>query len=630
VETGVSIRAEVGPVPVKVPGSVQKALRDAGIIPDWNIGMNARLCEWVENRDWIFRTEIPPRESGPDSSALLILDGLDGNGRVLVNGSEISAFDNAFTPHEIDLGGHLVPGKPARLEIVFEPPPRWLGQIGYTSKMKQWKPRFNYSWDWISRIVQIGIWDGARIEISNGSAIAELRCVSHADHRKSTGRIEIHGKIENPKASILKLSLTNGKKKEIFKSTISSADFSKNGFVSDEIPVSLWYPNGLGEQNLYRLEIELMSRHGTVEDKALRVIGFRSVEWEKCDGAPEKADPWICVVNGKPVFLQGINWTPLLPNFADVTGAAPRKLIRKYKEMGCNLLRVWGGATLERESFYEACDNLGLMIWQEFPLSSSGIDNHPPDDEKSISELSAIARSYLLRRQHHPSLIIWCGGNELQTGMDGSPGGGKPIDASHPAIAKFAEIVKELDPGRRFLPTSSSGPLFYAGEENYGKGLHWDIHGPWGVVGNRMERQREYWSKDDSLFRSEVGCPGASPIRILEKYSGGKGPLPVSLENPLWHRTSWWFDWPEFEKEKGRNPRNLGEYVKWSQARQAEALSIAAKSAKSRFPKCGGFIVWMGHDSFPCTVNTSIIDFEGKLKPAAKALKKIFLGQAKP
>jgi len=623
-ETGISLRPEVGPVPAKVPCSVQKALLDAKIIPDWNIGMNARLCEWVENRHWIFQTEIPARKSAECSCAILKLDGLDGNGCVFANGTEIGSFDNSFIPYGFDLTKHVSSGKPVRLEIIFELPPRWLGQIGYTSRMKQWKPRFNYTWDWISRVVQIGIWDGVRIEITKGPVIKDLRCITHADHRKEEGWIEVSGKIAKSAGTRLVISLTDSKNGKILRQEVSPAELDGRGFKSRKIPVALWWPNGQGGQDIYRIEVELLSKDGSVEDKVSRQVGFRTVEWEKCDGAPENADPWICVVNGKPVFLQGVNWTPLLPNFADVAESDTLAMLRKYKDMGCNLLRVWGGATLGRESFYDECDRLGLMIWQEFPLSSSGLDNVPPDDEKSISDLSGIARSYIARTQHHPSLILWCGGNELQTNMEGKPGTGKPIGCSDPVIAEFAKIVRELDPGRRFLPTSSSGPLFFAEEKNFGKGLHWDVHGPWNIYGNTMDKQREYWSKDDSLFRSETGCPGASPVSILRKYCGEKGPMPVSLDNPLWHRTAWWFDWPEFEKEKGRKPHSLGEYVKWSQARQAEALSIAANSAKSRFPKCGGFIVWMGHDSFPCTVNTSIIDFEGGLKPAAKALKKIF------
>lgn len=617
-ETGVATRPEVGPVSVSVPGSVQKALLDAGIIPDWNMGMNARACEWVENRDWIFRTEIPSAMIPENSRVVLKLDGLDGNGVVKVNGHEVGAYDNAFIPYRFEIGGLINPDKPTRLEIVFELPPRWLGQIGYTSKFTQWKPRFNYTWDWVSRLVQIGIWDGVSLEVGNGSAIEQLRCVTCTNYREGTGDIELSGEIFNPKPATLKISLNNQKKQKVFHSSVSAEEFNRAGFKASKLPVSLWWPNGLGKQHLYQLKIELVGENGAVEDIETRMIGFRSVEWKKCEGAPENADPWICVVNGTPVFLQGVNWTPRLSNFADVKESDTLRLVKQYKEMGCNLLRVWGGATLEKEFFYNVCNKHGMMVWQEFPLSSSGIENCPPEDEKSIKELSSVARSYISRRQHHPSLILWCGGNELWCSCM------IPTDISHPLIGKFAEIVKEMDPLRRFLPTSPSGPRSVGDEKEFGKGVHWDVHGPWNIMENDMEKQRRYWSSDDAMFRSETGCPGASSAALTRKYSGELDPLPVSLDNPLWGRTSWWFDWPEFAKEKGRAPVDLEEYADWSQERQAIALEMAAKAAKSRFPRCGGFLIWMGHDCFPCTVNTSIIDFEGRPKKAVSALAKIF------
>jgi beta-mannosidase len=329
------------------------------------------------------------------------------------------------------------------------------------------------------------------------------------------------------------------------------------------------------------------------------------------------------VVNGTPVFLQGVNWTPIRPNFADVTAEEYRQRVQAYRELGCNVLRVWGGAFLEKPVLYDLCDELGLLVWQEFPLSSSGIDNWPPEDAGSIAALTAVAESYVRRRQHHVSLLCWCGGNELQGSLDGGKtGGGKPVDLSHPLMRAFADTVARLDPGRRFLASSSSGPLFYAHRSEFGKGLHWDVHGPW------KGESEEYWREDDSLFRSEVGAPGASPADIIRDHAGNLPLLPGTADNPLWRRTSWWIEWPEFLAEQGREPATIEEYVDWSQKRQAMFLVRAASACKARFPRCGGFIVWMGHDCFPCTANTAILDLYGRPKPAALALAEVFRRQA--
>ena len=137
----------------------------------------------------------------------------------------------------------------------------------------------------------------------------------------------------------------------------------------------------------------------------------------------------------------------------------------------------------------------------------------------------------------------------------------------------------------------------------------------------------EYWAGDDALFRSETGAPGASSAEIIRRSKGDLAEMPGTADNPLWRRTSWWIEWPIFVEECGREPASLEEFVAWSQARQAEALVIAARACKDRFPRCGGFIIWMGHDSFPCTANTAIVDFDGEPKPAALALREVFRKQ---
>jgi beta-mannosidase len=282
---------------------------------------------------------------------------------------------------------------------------------------------------------------------------------------------------------------------------------------------------------------------------------------------------------------------------------------------------------LESHAFYRACDEMGLLVWQEFPLSSSGLDNWPPEDPDAVEQMAAIVESYVVRRCHHASLLLWCGGNELQGGPDGEKAGvGRPIDETHPMIARMAEVVATRDPGRRFLPTSSSGPRFDADPAEFGHGVHHDVHGPWSLPGGTLESARRYWEQDDSLFRSEVGAPGAGPEDLIEEYSGGLPTMPASAENPLWRRSSWWIEWDEFLASCGSDAGDpsLSEFVAWSASRQARALELAARSVKRRFPRAGGFIVWMGHDSFPCTANTAVLDFYGRMKPAARALAEVF------
>ena len=160
-----------------------------------------------------------------------------------------------------------------------------------------------------------------------------------------------------------------------------------------------------------------------------------------------------CEINGKDTFLWGVNWTPIRPNFADVTTADVRVLIETYRNLGVNILRVWGGAILEKDDFYDLCDEYGMLVWQDFTLSSSGLDNHPPDDPELVEVYARQARSIIGRRQQHPSLLLWCGGNELyETGKDAiGLLKGFPLAKTHPMLKRFEEVVAAEDPSRRFI-----------------------------------------------------------------------------------------------------------------------------------------------------------------------------------
>ncbi len=176
------------------------------------------------------------------------------------------------------------------------------------------------------------------------------------------------------------------------------------------------------------------------------------------------------------------------------------------------------------------------------------------------------------------------------------------------------------------MPTSPYGPEFYDDPAYFDAWPHWDVHGPW-RPDKGLAAWEEFWEADDSLLRSEVGCPGASPLALVEEYCAPDAFVKPGGEAPAFRRqfdSWWWMEWATFEQEKGRAPVDKAEFIAWSQARQAEALSVAARTCKKRFPRCGGIILWMGHDCFPCSSNTSIIDFLGNPKPAVAALAKVF------
>jgi beta-mannosidase len=390
-----------------------------------------------------------------------------------------------------------------------------------------------------------------------------------------------------------------------------------------------WWPNGEGEPVLHDLRIEVRQppagRTWTFE----RRVGFKHIEWRANPGAPADALPWLCVVNGRPVFLQGVNWTPVRLGYQDTTGAEYARLVGLYRAMGCNTLRVWGGAFLESGLFHDLCDRHGLLVWAEFPLSSSGLDNEPPHAPATIEALCGAARHFVRSRRHHASLLLWCGGNELQVGRGGDHLAGRPCTLDDPCLAALAAVVAGEDPGRRFVPTSPSGPKFYAREEDFGKGLHHHVHGPWGFGDFPAYADwLRYWERDDSTFRSEVGVPSMNTPELLRRHADGEPAGPTAT--PLWRHSAGW--WTQAERLLPRFAHlgagaALEACAAFTRQEQADALAHAARCSKERFPACGGFLVWMGHDCFPCPANTSVIDFDHQPKPAWHALRAVFLAK---
>jgi len=616
--------AEYQDIPIEVPGSVHKALKHQGIIPDWNIGLNYIQNEWIENRHWLIGTRIPDDWITQKENWVLHCKGLDYKGLLMVNGKEVGRFNNAFIPYSFNISPFLKE-KNNTLVFIFECPPEHLGQIGYTSLIKDWKPRFNFGWDWVPRIVQTGIWDEVWLQSGlKNQVLHQLEISPEAAKDRDEGSlfIKINGELEvNFKR--LTVSLMDDSGKFVLDETVPVSKILKGNSWSN-LNVKRWYPNGWGNPSLYLLRLIFYDNDGKILFKEERRLGFKHVEWLPCRGAPKDADPWICSINNRPVFLQGVNWTPIRPNFADLKKTDYQKLLNTYKNLGINTIRIWGGGFPEKIWLYELCDELGILIWQDFPLSSSGLDNYPPTDSITIAGIRQIVQHYINRLKNHVSILLWCGGNELYERGDKAP-----VGLDHPLIAAIEKVVKQNDPGRRFLTGTPSGPSIYSHPEQFGKGIHWDTHGPWklpfSTSKRSMDEVREFWKQNDSFFFSEVGVPGAMSAQMIEKYRGTYPALPASLENPIWRTVNWWNEWDEYVSQWSSEEVVLLEnYVSWSQKRQTEGLGIALKNSKEKFPACGGFLVWMGHDCFPCLINTSIIDFEGNPKPVAERLSQIW------
>lgn len=614
-ETGGFLLPDHGPYPACLPGSVQENLRRAGVVPDWHVGHNSLAIEWVEHRQWMFTTRFRLAKA-PLDAVELFAECLDHSGWVLLDGAVVGEFRGAQLPVRLALGDTLGAGD-NELSLVFDLPPDGQGQLGYTSRAREMKPRYNYSWDWCVRVVPIGAAGALRLETHAGVRLQRPRVTSHVDADLAVGEVSVRTTGEAEFSAIL----ADGT------AAVATGRIAGHGELTLRVAQpKLWWPNGEGPQPLYRLRLEARRDGAIVEIWELE-IGFKHIEWRPCAGAPADALPWLCAVNGRAIFLQGVNWTPVRMGYQDVTREEVERLVTIYRDLGCNLLRVWGGGHLESEAFYAACDRAGLLVWQEFPLSSSGLDSNPPEDDAFIAQLTGVARHYLRARQHHACLLQWCGGNELQIEVPWKDGQRRdPLTLQHRLLAALDVLVRAEDPGHRFLPTSPYGPRFHSTREEFGQGLHHEVHGPWGLDAFPREGEWErYWTDDDALFRGETGVAGASRPELIWKYSGGEPTWPP--DSPYWrHASGWWTQWDRLKDWFAHTKPStaLQEFTYYTRCEQAEKLAFAVQAKKAQFPRCGGFLIWMGHDAFPCLANTSIVEFDHALKPAAHAVAKVF------
>ncbi|GGD89669.1 glycoside hydrolase family 2 protein [Paenibacillus nasutitermitis] len=626
-ELGTAFPPAIGPLPAKVPGAVQADLLRSGRISDPNIGLRSMESEWVENREWAFEKTFVLPDGWVEDRCELVLEGLDFAGEMILNGTNIASFEGMFTPYVIDVTSCVKTAKdgPNHLYILFRQVPEVDGQYGYTDRVELLKSRFNYVWDWCPRIVPVGIWKGVCVRTYSHAKIIDFYPQAAPSEDLASGRIDFSVTLDALYAGSLQAEyeVVDDAGRCVASERTSLAVARGTALYRHTIglhKVDLWWPAGYGEPYLYTAKVRITDEKGCLHAEAEKKIGFRRVEMVSNANAPAGALPYTVVVNGRSVFLKGVNWVPISPLLGTIERRHYEAELSTFQRMNINLLRVWGGAIFEQEPFYDYCDANGLFVWQDFLQSSSGIVNCPSSGQAFMDRLMEAGTHAIREKRTHPSLLLWCGGNELMWE------GFVPVDERHANIAMLKRLVGELDPGRPFLPTSASGPRFTADERDFGQGVHHDVHGPWNYLGETAHY--DYFNRDDALFRSETGAPGMAGVDALHKWKGGHSVWPPTKMNPYWvHRGAWWIQWDQLGELSGPWSEDKDElviYAQMSRFLQWESLRYAAEAVRRREPAASGFIVWMGNEPFANCANTSLVEYGGMPKPAYYGIKKAF------
>lgn len=598
--------------PGRVPGSTVDDAWRAGEIPNPYVDRNSLAGEWVAARTWLYRRRLAVPADAPRNAALRF-DGLDPGGTVILDGEELARHDGMFVPLEVPLGERLAPGTEHDLVVALDAAPPMPSQVSRTELARRHRSRMAYGWDFCPRLPQTGIWRSVDLALYE-ARLADVRVLSQLadDHRSAS--VTVTARIDGGGATGVTVRAHNPSGAVAAEARVDAGASVRIGLDIPE-PV-LWWPNGLGAQPMYRLELTLAG-DGPLDRREIG-FGIRSVGLTPTEGAAPDALPYTLTVNGRPAWIRGWNWTPI-----DVCYGVPRPdrlahLVELLRRANVNLVRVWGGGLIESEVFYGACDAAGILVWQEFSQSSSGVTNTPADDPAFVELMRREAEAIVPLRTHHPSLAIWCGGNEL------ADPDGRPLTDAHPVLGALREVVERLHPGAAWLPTSPSGPRFdnsLAAVDEDPASLH-DVHGPWEHQG--LAAQHERANRTTNLLHSEFGVEGmTNPPTLRATVTEPDRWTADRSDAVLAHRGAWWNNRPFVEGVFGAG-MTLDELARASQHLQADGLRTLIEGDRRRWPRSAGTLPWVFNEPFPNAWSNAAVDYFGAPKAAYFAVAEAY------
>jgi beta-mannosidase len=608
-----------------VPGCPHHDLWRLGEIENPYIERNSLLCEWIPQRTWLYKKTFVVDEEIKGQRVHLHFEGVDYQAEFFLNGQSLGVHIGMFTPAVFDVTDRLHYGRENLLAVVIEAAPPEEPQVGRTSRVRTGKTRMNYWWDFCPRLIHLGIWDDVYLEVTGPVCITDVFIrpqlsadFSHADVFMET---ELNAAITT--SVDLEIILRHAGRVVARRWTQHALEMGQ-AHLETCLGVTaprLWWPNGHGEQEMYEAEVRIAPVSAHAKDvSAVHTVpfGIRQVSLAANESANSAALPYSFIVNGRKTYTKGWNWVPMDVMYGVPQPAKLEHLLRLAKRAHVNLLRVWGGGLIEKEAFYDQCDRLGILVWQEFIQSSSGIDNIPSVAAEYVRGMTDAAEQIIPRRRNHPSLAVWCGGNELMGEAE------LPLDDSHPVLAELKAAVKRLDPDRIWLPTSPSGPVFANSLEGIAKDpstIH-DVHGPWEYQG--ATKQYELYNRGASLLHSEFGVEGITNLRTLNATLSKAHQWPVDLDNPYWfHRGAWWVKRPMWDATFGELP-DVETLVRATQFMQADGLRYALEADRRRKYHNSGTLPWQFNEPYPMAACTSAVDYYGRPKPVYYAVARAY------
>src|SRR5678815_2409632 len=407
-----------------VPGTVHTDLLNNKLIEDPFFRDNEQRLQWIGKTDWEYQTtfHVTP-EILARNNIELVFEGLDTYANVFLNESSLLNADNMFRTWRTDCKRLLKPGANT-LRILFRSPinevlplmakmeyqlPAGNDQGEKTSPHTRKAP-YQYGWDWGPRFVTSGVWRPVSLEAWDKARVEDLHILP-LQVTPATASLAVHVEVVADNDITATIVVDNLRDKTLAVRREVNLKRGSNQVSLDFVikEPALWWPNGLGAHPIYGFKARLLI-NGRVIDATTTRTGLRSLELRQ---QPDKSGKsFTFVINGVPVFAKGGNWIPADSFPTRISKAKYRQLLESVRDTNMNMLRVWGGGIYERSDFYDLCDEMGILVWQDFMFGCSLY----PGDQAFLDSVRHEAIDNVKRLRKHPSIVIWVGNNEMESG----------------------------------------------------------------------------------------------------------------------------------------------------------------------------------------------------------------------
>lgn len=627
-------------MPAIVPGTVHSDLMANGVIEDPHYSMNEKEVQWIERKDWIYKTTFEVEASLLAKDAVeLQFKGLDTYADVYLNDSLILKADNMFVEHRASVKEVLVEGR-NNLTIYFHSPVeeglKKLRQLDYLipatneqapenerTNIFTRKAPFHYGWDWGPRLVTSGVWRPVYLKAWDNAIVEDVYLETKSANEQ---RAEVFAKVEVTvaKAGSYKLALDiNGKSSGV--SQVVDLNEGRN-FVDLSVPVEnprLWWTNGLGEAYLYQFAFNL-EQNNEVLDRHKISYGIRTLRLVQEPDSVGRT--FYFEVNGVPVFMKGANIIPSETLTPMITKETYQDLIQNAIDGNMNMFRAWGGAIYPEDYFYQLCDENGILVWQDFMFACA----LQPGDEAHLENIRKEANYNVKRLRNHASLALWCGNNE---NLHGWHHWGWP-EMYTPEVRDFMwrtyerifyeilpEAVETNDPKAAYWSSSPTAYKDQLADRKSGDEHDWTIwfgQKPFSAYGERIPR-----------FVSEYGLQAFPGMHTISSFAAAEDQTFDSEVMNHRQRSKMEYIRPGFNgndmikwymEQYYRVPETFDDFVYVSQLLQAHAYKTGIEAHRRAMPHCMGSLYWQLNDSWP-TISWSSVDYYGRWKASHYAVR---------